>query len=191
MCGLNSSAALRDPPTDQLAFAKAVQRGLMRRWKVVVLTLLVVMAASCSPEERAVELGEPPITAGVLGEPIELDDGLILTVSAISLNSNYMREPWQPTHVVQIQIENPTEHDLASPNFEMYCSNYASSGGWYLDALFDAAGLVLAHTIVEGSIGLSLPEVDGLAVRDCEEPLLRVETPYYFGGATVIDYEAR
>ncbi|MFN3215880.1 MAG: hypothetical protein ACE367_05245 [Acidimicrobiales bacterium] len=146
-------------------------------------------------EEVVEEQNRSAAIDGALGQRQELDDGVFVTVEDITLFPGRVADQeWQPTHIVTVRVENTSGEVGSVPSMAIRCSNYEEDGGWYSSSTVGIGDEMPAGTFREGEVHLAVPEIDGLAVKDCADPVVRVTggTGFYLDGdePTSIDFPA-
>ena len=110
---------------------------------------------------------------GELGVRIEMDDGLVVLVNSIELDPDYIPgEAWQPTHIVDLRVENPTSEELSTPDISIWCAGSNERGSWYVGSTYEARSLP-PGTFEEGLLRVSVPDEDGVVTQECDAPVVR------------------
>lgn len=126
-----------------------------------------------------VEVERQTSQKGVLGEPQTLPSGAILTIDAIRLNDP--EAEWEPSHLVDIRMDNPTAEALEFVDMRLRCAENES------DSHFATYGFdtnLPAGSSREGAVSLSAPDLEGVA-KTCLGPIIRVTDAGF-----TIDYPA-
>lgn len=173
----------------------------MRTWSGLVSAVVsVALVAACSSgdddgaAEDSVELGSADETidgserdnavVGVIGEPVTLDDGAVVTIDSIVIDPEFDDGRWEPTHVIDLRVENPTGEDLMAPGPEMFCAGDDQGGAWYEQSTYEPFSELPSGSVREGVLYLSLHTDDGFPRDDCVDPVVRVERG---GGLVPVD----
>lgn len=170
----------------------AEQTSLMRaRSSVVALAASVVLvAAACSsgddaqdsvelrPADEVIEAWERSESAvGAVGEPVTLDDGVLLTINSIEIDPRFAGRQHEPTHVVDLRVENPTGENVMAPGPELFCSGDLQGGAWYdRRSTYEPFAELPSESVREGVLYLSLHSDDGFPPDDCVDPVVRISS---------------
>ena len=166
---------------------------------------VMLVAAACSsgdadgtpdsvellPADEAIEARERNEAAvGHVGEPVTLDDGVILTINSIEIDPRFAGRQHEPTHVVDLRVENPTGENVMAPGPELFCAGDTQGGAWYdRRSTYEPFGDLPSESVSEGVLYLSLHSDDGFPPDDCVDPVVRISsnTPPYLG---LVEYPA-
>lgn len=117
-------------------------------------------ASSDPVAENAAEVG--------VGDPVELPDGLSVTVTAMEVGGD-TGGPWVSAEVV---VENPTDVEGAVPTFGLVCAEGPAIGDYAAGSTVVIGDPLPAGETVTGTLNLLLPgdTRSGTAVPTCTAP---------------------
>lgn len=173
---------------------------------VALAASVVLVAAACSsgddtggtpdsvellPADEAIAARERNEAAvGSVGEPVTLDDGVVLTINSIEIDPRFDGRQYEPTHVVDLRAENPTGENVMAPGPELFCAGDIQGGAWYdRRSTYEPFGDLPSESVREGVLYLSLHSDDGFPPDDCVDPVVRISsnTSPYLG---LVEYPA-
>lgn len=134
-------------------------------------------------DEVLAERDAADAVVGVVGEPVSMEDGVLVTVLGIEVNPDWVPgEAWQATHLVDVRAENPTGEDSTAPELQLVCTDNPESGSWMASSTYDMYGELPAGSFIEGQLDLSMPDgpESGVAREDCPALVVELDTANAF-----------
>lgn len=105
---------------------------------------------------------------GEIGEPVDLGDGLAITVSSIEYHDDVDDDGTGNDFRIAVHVlaENTSDEEISVPDANTVCSNTDETSGSYVDSTFGLNGEMPSDTFEEGELFLGV-------LIGCEDPVVR------------------